>query len=96
MSIQFKKVGSRLLFPCIGALKQFVFKLICDFLKTFQVAEIQEDVIEDVSILTENVDFLFDKQVIQDDRLLNLETETEGIQKEVKVDQYEIFHKNKF
>ena len=95
MSIQFKKVGSRLLFPH-WCTETFVFKLICDFLKTFQVAEIQEDVIEDVSILTENVDFLFDKQVIQDDRLLNLETETEGIQKEVKVDQYEIFHKNKF
>ena len=56
-------------------------------LKIFQIVEIQEDAIEieeDVSILTENVDFLFDEQVIQDERLLNLGTETEGIEEEVE------------
>ena len=64
-----------------------VFKLFCDFLKIFQVVEIQEDAIEieeDVSILTENIHFLFDEQIIQDERLLNLETETEGIEEEVE------------
>ena len=34
-----------------------------------QVVEIEED----ISILIENDDFLFDEQIIQDERLLNLE-----------------------
>ena len=45
-----------------------------------QVTDIQQD----VSNLDENVDFLFDEQVIQDERLLNLETETEAIEEEVE------------
>ena len=41
-----------------------------------QVVEIEEDIADtegDISILIENDDFLFDEQVIQDERLLNLE-----------------------
>ena len=40
-----------------------------------QVVEIEED----VSILIENDNFLFDEQVIQDERLLNLEETSDGI-----------------
>ena len=41
-----------------------------------QVVEIEEDIADvegDISILIENDDFLFDEQVIQDERLLELE-----------------------
>ena len=34
--------------------------------------------------LDENVDFLFDEQIIQDERLLNLEEETSVINEEVE------------
>ena len=64
-----------------------VFKLFCDRLKIFQVVEIQEDVVdieEDISILIENDNFLFDETVIQDERLFQLETETEVIEEEVE------------
>ena len=37
-----------------------------------------------VADLDEDVNFLFDEQIIQDERLLNLETETEGIEEEVE------------
>ena len=40
-----------------------------------QVVEVEED----ISILIENDDFLFDEQVIQDERLLNLEETSNGI-----------------
>ena len=45
-----------------------------------QVTDIQQD----VSNLDENVDFLFDETVIQDERLFQLETETEGIEEDVE------------
>ena len=44
--------------------------------------EIEEDVADidiDISILLENDNFLFDEQVIQDERLLDLEETTLGI-----------------
>ena len=41
-----------------------------------QVIEIEED----VSDLDQDVNFLFDEQVIQDEKLLNLEQETEEIE----------------
>ena len=44
-----------------------------------QVVEIEED----VSILIENDNFLFDEQVIQDERLLNLEETSDGINAEL-------------
>ena len=40
-----------------------------------QVVEIEED----ISILVENDNFLFDEQVIQDERLLNFEETSDGI-----------------
>ena len=46
-----------------------------------QVAEIEED----ISILTENDNFLFDEQVIQDEKLLNLEQETDAIIEDLDV-----------
>ena len=52
-----------------------------------QVEQIQDDVTSlnvGLTEVDENVDFLFDEQVIQDERLLNLETETEGIEEEVE------------
>ena len=52
-----------------------------------EVEQIQDDVTGLNVCLTEvdeNVDFLFDEQVIQDERLLNLETETEGIENEIE------------
>ena len=42
------------------------------------------DIRQDVSNLDENVDFLFDETVIQDERLFQLETETEGIEEDVE------------
>ena len=50
------------------------------FNNLIQVIDIQED----VTILSENDNFLFDEQVIQDERLLNLEMETETIEEEVE------------
>ena len=52
-----------------------------------QVEQIQGDVTGlsvGLTEVDESVDFLFDEQVIQDERLLNLETETEGIEEEVE------------
>ena len=52
-----------------------------------QVEQIQDDVTGlnvGLTEVDENVDFLFAEQVIQDERLLNLETETEGIEEEVE------------
>ena len=43
--------------------------------------EIQEDLTE----LDEDVELLFNEQVIQDERLLNLETETEEIEEQLVV-----------
>ena len=40
---------------------------------------------EDISILIENDNFLFDEQVIQDEKLLNLEQETDTINEELDV-----------
>ena len=51
------------------------------------MAEIQEDVTVtriDLTELEGDVNFLFDEQVIQDERLFQLETETEGIEEEVE------------
>ena len=51
-----------------------------------QVVQIQEDVTGlgvDLTGLDEDVGFLFDEQVIQDERLLNLETETEEIDEQL-------------
>ena len=50
--------------------------------------EIEEDITGlrvDLTGLDEDVGFLFDEQVIQDERLLNLETETEEIDEQVVV-----------
>ena len=44
-----------------------------------QVAEIEED----VTGLGQGVNFLFDEQIIQDERLLNLETETGEIDEQL-------------
>ena len=44
-----------------------------------QVIEIEED----VSDLDQDVNFLFDEQVIQDEKLLNLEQETEEIEQNI-------------
>ena len=38
---------------------------------------------EDLTVLEGGVNFLFDEQVIQDERLLNLETETEEIDEQL-------------
>ena len=48
---------------------------------------IEEDVTGlgvDLTELDENVDFLFDEQIIQDERLFNLEEETNVINEEVE------------
>ena len=45
-----------------------------------QVTDIQQD----INNLDENVDFLFDETVIQDERIFQLETETEGIEEDVE------------
>ena len=42
------------------------------------------DLEQNVSDLDQDVNFLFDEQVIQDERLFSLETETEGIEEEVE------------
>ena len=42
------------------------------------------DLEQNVSDLDQDVNFLFDEQVIQDERLFQLETETEGIEEEVE------------
>ena len=52
-----------------------------------QVSDIREDLTtteQAVEDLDENVDFLFDEQVIQDERLLNLEVATNEIEDEVE------------
>ena len=51
-----------------------------------QVVEIQEDVTdvdERVTLVEENVNFLFDEQVIQDERLLTLEGHTDAIEEQL-------------
>ena len=56
-------------------------------MKMFQVAEIQTDLTItriDLTELEGDVNFLFDEQVIQDERIFQLETETEGIEEEVE------------
>ena len=45
-----------------------------------QVVNIEED----IANFYEDVDFLFDETVIQDERLFQLETETEGIEEELE------------
>ena len=42
------------------------------------------DLEQNVADLDQDVNFLFDEQVIQDERLFGLETETEGIEEEVE------------
>ena len=42
------------------------------------------DLEQNVSDLDQDVNFLFDEQVLQDERLFQLETETEGIEEEVE------------
>ena len=54
-----------------------------------QVVEIEED----IGDLDEDVNFLFDETVIQDERLLQLETETEGIEEEVEGRRESFFNK---
>ena len=52
-----------------------------------QVTDIREDIAtveQDVADLDQDVNFLFDQQIIQDERLFQLETETEGIEEEVE------------
>ena len=50
-----------------------------------ELLEIQMAAVQDeVSDLEANVDFLFDEMVIQDERLFQLETETEGIEENVE------------
>ena len=52
------------------------------------MVEIQEDITEldeDVTLLQGDVNFLFDEQVIQDERLLNLEETSDGIIAELDV-----------
>ena len=52
-----------------------------------QVSDIREDLTtteQEVEDLGNNVDFLFDEQVIQDERLLNLEVSTNEIEDEVE------------
>ena len=48
------------------------------------------DLLEDLTTVTDNVEevegeinFLFDEQVIQDERLLNLETEVDGMEEDI-------------
>ena len=51
-----------------------------------QVADLREDVTVvqgDVVDIDEDVDFLFDEQIIQDERLLNLEEATDSINAEL-------------
>ena len=59
-----------------------------------QVEQIQGDVTGlslNLAEVDENVDFLFDEQVIQDERLFSLETETETIEEEVEGSLYWAF-----
>ena len=51
-----------------------------------QVTDIREDITEideDVTAVAENVDFLFDEQVIQDERLLGLENRVLDVENNV-------------
>ena len=51
-----------------------------------QVVEIEEDVTDlggDVTLLEENVNFLFDETVIQDERIFSLEQTTDAINAEL-------------
>ena len=41
-------------------------------------------VLDEISDLEVNVEFLFDETVIQDERIFQLETETEGIEDDVQ------------
>ena len=45
-----------------------------------------------VADLDEDVDFLFDEQVIQDERLFNLEVTSDEIEDEVESKEFVIFH----
>ena len=45
-----------------------------------------------VADLDEDVDFLFDEQVIQDERLFNLEVTSDEIEDEVESKEFIIFH----
>ena len=56
------------------------------------MVEIQEDITEldDVTLLQRDVNFLFDEQVIQDERLLNLEETSDGIIAELDVIEYDL------
>ena len=45
-----------------------------------QMVEIEKD----LTTLDEDVDFLFDDQIIQDERLFSLETETDEIEEEIE------------
>ena len=56
-----------------------------------QVVEIEED----ISILIENDDFLFDEQVIQDERLLNLEETSDQVVLELAEVNVYLLGKNK-
>ena len=52
-----------------------------------QVTVIQDDISEideDVALLDENVNFLFDQQITQDERLLNLEIENSELSSSVE------------
>ena len=51
-----------------------------------QVADLREDITEvdeDVTALVENVNFLFDEQIIQDERLLSLEQTADAVDDEL-------------
>ena len=48
-----------------------------------QMVEIQEEVDERVGQLEENVNFLFDETVLQDERLLRLEDDTDTIEEQL-------------
>ena len=64
------------------------------FLLEIKVIEIEADMVdirediteidEDVSHLDQDVNFLFDEQVIQDEKLLDLEQETEVIEENIQ------------
>ena len=61
------------------------------------MAEIQEDMIEideDVTGLDQDVNFLFDEQIIQDERLFTLEQTSNGIISELDLieDEFETIH----
>ena len=51
-----------------------------------QVADLREDlttVTDNVEEVEGEINFLFDEQVIQDERLLNLETEVDGMEEDI-------------